>query len=294
MAAEAQDAAQTQALPRTSVSPSPLVLALLALLLVAGWQQHFVWLWQKGWRIEYYGHGCLIPLITAYLIYRRRDELAAAPRRDFALGLPLIALGLALHLVAIAKDVNFPQGFALVTVIIGLVIWLWGWPAARIIMFPLLFLLFMVPMGRLLVDKFAQPMQLWGARIAGGTAGFLGIPVVRAGTSLQIPGYRFEVAIACSGLKSAIAMTALGALYAYVVVAPMFKRLLIFAMSLPAALAANAIRIWLTLVLAQSLGPQAAEGFFHTLSGMLVFLIALLTLFVFGSLIGCTRMRDDI
>ncbi len=102
------------------------------------------------------------------------------------------------------------------------------------------------------------------------------------------------MAIACSGLKSAIAMTALGALYAYVVVAPLFKRLLIFAMSLPAALIANAIRIWLTLVLAQSFGPKAAEGFFHTLSGMLVFLIALLTLFTFGSLIGCTRMRDDI
>jgi exosortase len=118
--------------------------------------------------------------------------------------------------------------------------------------------------------------------------------VLREGTALQIPGYRFEVAIHCSGLKSAIAMTALGALYAYVVVAPMHKRLWLFVMSLPAALIANAIRIWMTLVMAQSFGPSAAEGFVHTVSGMMVFVIALLALFAFGSLIGCTQIRDDI
>ncbi len=294
MASEAHDAPDTATAPQASPHPSPLVLAVLALLLAAGWRLHFVWLWEKGWHNEYYGHGFLIPLVSAYLIYRRRAEMVAAPRSGFAWGLPVIALGLALHVAAIIKDVNFPQGFALVTVIIGLVIWLWGWPAARVILFPLVFLLFMVPMGRLLVDTFAQPMQLWGARIAAAGGAFLGLPVIREGTSLQIPDYRFEVAIPCSGLKSAIAMTALGALYAYVLVAPMTKRLLIFAMALPAALVGNATRLWLTLILAQSFGARAAEGFFHTLSGMFVFIIALLALFGFGSLIGCTQIRDDI
>ena len=294
MAAAAHDPPATTTTPQAPARASLLLLGVLALLLVAGWHQHFVWLWEKGWHNEYYGHGFLIPLISAYLIYRRRAELAAAPREGFAWGLPLIILGLALHVAAVTRDVNFPQGFALVTVLIGLVIWLWGWSAARVIIFPLVFLLFMVPMGRLLVDTFAQPMQLWGARIAGAGGAFLGLPVVQEGTSLQIPTYRFEVAIPCSGLKSAIAMTALGALYAYVVVAPMRKRLAIFAMSLPAALIGNAIRLWMTLVLAQSFGPKAAEGFFHTLSGMFVFLIALLALFAFGSLIGCTQIRDDI
>ena len=283
-------AAESQATGQPALS----VLVLLGLLLIAGWHQHFVWLWHKGWHNEYYGHGLLIPLISAYLIYRKREEMTAAPRTQFWPGLPLIGLGLALHVAAIMRDVNFPQGFALVTVIVGLVIWLWGWPAAKTIFFPLVFLLFMVPMGRLLVDRFAQPMQLWSAGIAGSAASFLGMPVVREGTSLQIPDYRFEVAIACSGLKSAIAMTALGALYAYVLVGPMAKRLLVFAMSLPAALAANATRIWLTLVLAQSFGPRAAEGFFHTASGLVVFVLALVGLFGFGSLIGCSQIRDDI
>lgn len=288
--AQAQDMPQNEAPPATS----PVALGLLALLLVAGWHQHFIWLWEKGWHNEYYGHGFLIPIISAYLIYRKRDEIKAQPRECFWPGLPLIAGGLAIHLLAIIKDVNFPQGFALVMVLAGLAIWLYGWPASRRMAFPLIFLLFMVPMGRLLVDTFAQPMQLWGAKIAGSAAAFLGMPVVREGTSLQIPDYRFEVAVPCSGLKSAIAMTALGALYAYALSGPFYKRLLVFAMSLPAALLANSIRIWMTLVMAQSFGSQAAEGFAHTVSGMFVFLIALIALFGFGSLIGCTQVRDDI
>ena len=78
----------------TAAQPPAWVLALVALLLVGGWHHHLVWLWRKGWHNEYYGHGFLIPLITAYLIYRRRGEMAAAPRERFWLGLPVVAAGL--------------------------------------------------------------------------------------------------------------------------------------------------------------------------------------------------------
>lgn len=267
---------------------------LLVGLVVVAFHSHFAWLVNKGWRNEYYGHGFLIPVVSGYLIWRRREELAKLPRERFYYGLPLILLGVAVHVLAVTRDVNFPQGFALVSLISGLVVWLYGWPIGKALVFPLAFLIFAVPMGRLLVDSFAQPMQLMAARVAGVMAVFMGIPATVDGTAIDLPDYRFEVAIPCSGLKSAIAMTALGALFAYVLVAPMWKRLVIFAMSLPAALVANSIRIWLTLVLARSFGPGAAEGFFHTVSGMLVFVIALLTLFGIGSLLRCTTIRDDV
>ena len=279
-------------LPAIALPPWPFWLVVAALALT--WGQHFVWLVQKGWHNEYYGHGFLIPLVTAYLIYRRREELAGLPREKFALGLPLLTAGLAIHIIAVYKDVNFPQGFALVAVISGLTVWLYGWPVGRGLAFPLAFLLFMVPMGRFLVDTVAQPLQLLSATLAGGAAAFMGLPAQVHGTSIDIPDFHFEVAIACSGLKSAIAMGALGALFAYLIAGPLWKRLLIFAFSLPAALLANAIRIWLTLVLARSFGPAAAEGFFHTFSGVVVFVIALFTLFGLGSLLGCRSMRDDV
>lgn len=270
------------------------VLVLVVLTLLAAFSQHFVWLVQKGWHNEYYGHGFLIPLISAYFIYRRLPHLRALPREGFVWGLPLIIGGLALHLLAIDKDVNFVQGFALVIIIAGLVTWLWGNKVAIDIAFPLAFLVFMVPLGRLLVDQFAQPMQLWGARLAGGSAAFMGIPVKVEGTAMVIPDFTLEVAIPCSGLKSAIALTALGALYGYLLVGPLWKRWVVFAASLPIALLANGIRLWLTLVLASSVGPGAAEGFFHSVSGMFVFVIALIGLFAFGSLLGCTTIREDI
>jgi exosortase A len=267
----------------------------LVTVLVAGvFHQHFVWLVRKGWQNEYYGHGFLIPLVSLYLIHRRWGELQRLPREGYGWGLPVVICGLALQLLAVAKDVNFPQGFALVCVITGLVIWLCGWPVAKALAFPLAYLLFAVPMGRFLVDQLAQPMQLMSAQAAGGAAAFLGMPIQVDGTTIDLPDYRFEVAIACSGLKSAIALSALGALFAYAVQGPLWKRWLLFVLSVPAAIVANGFRIWLTLVLARSLGPRAAEGFFHTLSGLVVFLVALLTLFGIGALIGCRTIRDDV
>jgi exosortase len=292
MAAQQPDAQTVRQGPAVPL-PSPL-LWLVIITLAATFSRHFVWLVQKGWHNEYYGHGFLIPVIAAYLIYRRKEQLATLPRNGFAWGLPIIAGGILLHLAAIVKDVNFVQGFALVLVIFGLVIWLYGRPVARELIFPLSFLMFMVPMGRLLVDTFAQPMQLYGAAIAGGAAAFMGIPLQVAGTSLIMRDYTLEVAIPCSGLKSAIALTALGALYAYLLVGPLWKRWTIFAASLPIALIANAVRLWLTVVLATSIGPKTAEGFFHELSGMFVFVIALVGLYGFGSLVGCSQIRDDI
>lgn len=280
--------------PLASASPPMLLLALVCLALLATFHQHFLWLWNKGWHNEYYGHGLLIPLISAFLIYRRRHELAALPRHAYWPGLLFLTAGLALHILAITRDVNFVQGFGLVSIIAGLTLWLYGWRVGVALLFPLCFLLFMVPMGRLLVDALAQPMQLISAKMAGAAAAFAGIPAVVQGTSIKLPDYTFEVAIPCSGLKSAIAMTALGALYAHVLQGAFWQRLAVFAMSLPAALLANGMRIWLTLVLARSFGNGAADGFFHTVSGMFVFVIALAALFGFGSLIGCNKIRDDI
>ncbi len=272
----------------------PWQLCLIVALVVATFHQHFAWLVERGWRNEYYGHGFLIPLVSVYLIYRRWDELKALPRGGYGWGLPFLVAGLALHVAAVKLDVNFPQGLALVAVLTGLVVWLYGWPVGKAAAFPLAYLLFAVPMGRFLVDQFAQPMQLLSARVAGTAASFMGLPAVVDGTSIDLPDYRFEVAIACSGLKSAIALAALGALFAYVVRGALWKRWLLFGLSVPAAIVANGFRIWLTLVLSRSLGSGAAEGFFHTFSGLVVFLVALGALFGAGSLLGCSTIRDDV
>ncbi len=263
---------------------TPLTGVVVVLMLVC-FAPYFKWMWEIWMRSDYYGHGPLIPLISAYLIYTRRREFAEADGGHNTRGLPLIGLGLILYAVAVYLNVNFPQGFAMIMVMGGLIILLWGWGRAMVLLFPVTFLVFMVPTGRLLVTQFSNPLQLGAASVASRVVSILGVPVQLHGTTIIIPDYTFEVAQACSGLKSTIAMSALAALFAYVAAGPMWKRVLLFVAGAPVALMANGVRITFTLLLGRAFGREAAEGFFHTLSGLLVFVVGL---------IGCDRMREDI
>jgi exosortase len=244
---------------------------------------------------EYYSHGPLIPLISAYLIYRLWPKLKTLPTEGHnAWGLWLMVAGLLLHIASVRADVWFPSGFGLIALLYGLVIWFWGWPRARALLFPFLFLFFMVPMARLLVDKFSVPMQLFSAHGAAALGGLFGLVDHTEGVKIFTRDYVFEVAIPCSGLKSIIAMSALGGLVAWALEGAPWKRWVLFAASIPIAVIANILRIFVTLILGNSLGPAFAEGFFHEASGALVFVIAFVGLLVLGGVMGCRQIREDI
>ena len=272
--------------------------ALLAAVTVAvglTFHEYLAWMVSQWWRDEYYSHGFLIPIISGYLIWHQRERLAALPRRGSWWGLPVLVAGLLLHLVALRVGAHFPSGFALIAVLFGLILWLGGWPLGRALLFPVAFLVFMVPLARLLVDYLALPMQLFSARGGGALARALGLPdVVVQGTTITTRDYTFEVAIPCSGLKSVIAMSALGALMAYLLQGPRWKRGLLFVASFPVAVVANLLRIFVTIVLGNSVGPALAEGFFHKASGALVFVFAFAGLLLLGGALGCRKMREDI
>ncbi|MFP4250284.1 MAG: exosortase/archaeosortase family protein [Armatimonadota bacterium] len=268
--------------------------AVVVVLLIVCFRSYLRWMWDVWMQSEYYGHGPLIPLISGYLVYSRRREFVEAEGGRNLWGLPLLIGGLAIFLSALYLDVNFIQGFAMIMVIGGLIVLLWGWGRAKVVIFPIAFLAFMVPTGRLLVTQFSNPLQTWGAAVAATTVSLVGMPVELQGTTIDIPGYTFEVAQACSGLKSTIAMSALAALFAYLVRGPIWKRVLLFVSGAPVALAANATRITFTLILGRAFGPEAAEGFFHTLSGLMVFVVGLIGLFLVARLLKCDQMRADI
>jgi exosortase A len=266
----------------------------VAAALVLCFADYLGWMLERWWKDEYYGHGFMIPVISGYLVWRQWPKLRSLPREGFERGLWVMGGGVLLHVVATFTDVNFASGFAFIIALYGAIIWLFGWPVARTVAFPVAYLVFMVPLGRVLVDMFAQPMQLFSAKYGAAVAIAIGIPAETEGTTIHIPNYTFEVAIACSGLKSVISMSALGTLYAYMVDAALWKRVALVIASFPVAIAANGGRITTTLVLGRIFGQKAAEGFFHSFSGTLVFLLAFMGLFLVGAILRCTRMRDDI
>lgn len=293
-ATDGASAPQSRGAPERQRLVGPLTVAVAALL-VACFMPYLRWMWEIWWRSPYYGHGPLIPLVSAWLVYSRRRDLVRTPDDGRGLwGVPVVILGLGLYALAVYWDVNFPQGFAMIMVLAGLVVLLFGWERARVVAFPVAYLAFMVPVDRLLVTQFSNPLQLISATLAAGFPRLVGLPVVLHGTSIAIPDYTFEVAQACSGLKSIIAMGALSALFAYLVVAPMWKRIVLVVASVPVALAANVVRITATLMLGRVFSPAVAEGFFHNFSGLLVFAVALLGLFAIARGLRCDQLRGDI
>ncbi|HJN14602.1 MAG TPA: exosortase A [Armatimonadota bacterium] len=269
-------------------------LCALTVALIAAFYPQMTWMWGRWMNSEYYGHGFFIVPISAYLIYRRREALAELPKSQDWRGLALLAFGVLIHLFGCQVDVNFISAFALVFAVAGAVWWLWGATVAVALAFPLAYLCFMVPIDRLLIDGFSSPLQLLAANVGAGFAQMLGIPIVREGVNISVPDYTFEVAIACSGLKSSITLVALATLYGYLTEGAIWKRIVLVASSVPIALLANSVRIAAILIVAQAMSAEAAEGFFHNFSGIVVFMVGLVGLYAIGRAIGCHNTRDDI
>ncbi len=216
-------------------------------------------------------HIFFVPLISAYLVWGRRAQLAPIQVRSSARGLALLLLGLALYILGRLGQVQLLSNLALVISLIGLVWFNLGEEAARALRFPLLFLFFLVPVPDSLIKTVAFPLQLFATRVSAAIMGLLSIPVLREGNMLYFANTQLEVAEACSGIRSMMAFLMLGSLFAYLVRGGAARRLLLVALAFPLAVAMNVLRVTGTGVLAYRYGSEVAQGFLHEFSGLLVF-----------------------
>jgi exosortase len=222
-----------------------------------------------------YSHGPLIPVISGYLIWRQRKELAALPRSPANAGLFGILLGLGMLILGTAGAEVFTQRVSLVLLLAASVTFFLGWGWTRRLAFPIAFLLLAVPLPYVVYYGLTSPMQAFAARCAVFGLKGLGVPVVAQGNVLHLPETSLEVAEACSGIRSLYAFLALGALLAYWMHIPAFARILVFLATIPLSIAANAFRVALTGLGAYLVGPQMTHGLVHELFGVLIFLSAL-------------------
>lgn len=239
------------------------------------------------WTSESASHGFLIPLIAAYLVWNRRHRLLAASR-PWRWGLAVVAFGLLLYPAGLFAVVEFLPQVSFLVVLGGLMLYFHGVEAAKAVAFPYAFLYFMVPWPDTLVEFISFPMQLFSAKFAAMLTGLAGVPVSRDGVDIHLSNYTFSVGVPCSGMKSLVALLALGALVAYLLQGPRWKRWVLFGASMPLAMLANVVRIVCILGIARIWGAKAAEGFFHGFSGGAVFLFATLGLVATGRALGLT------
>jgi len=234
-------------------------------------------------------HGWLVPLFSAYVIGLRRRELAralAAGRPD-GRGFLLFLFGLALFwLGSRGGQMRFCH-LALLVQAWAIPLALFGVGLARLLVFPVLFLAFTMPMGFL--DFFTIRLRLLTASSSAFLLSGMGIPVVREGTALRSlagSGFNLDVADPCSGLRSLFAMAALTAAYAFLAVRGRFRQWTLFLFAAPLAIVGNIARILSITWIARFFGVEAATGFYHDYSGYVVFLVAVLLMVRIGGVIG--------
>jgi exosortase len=240
-----------------------------------------------------YSHGFLVPVLSAYFVWERRARLARITPRPSWWGAALLLLGLLMLGIGQVGAELFLQRVSLVGVLAGLVLLALGRETLRVLSFPLAFLLFMVPLPAIVVNAIAFPLQGFAAQTATLCLFALDIPVLREGNVITLASTSLEVAEACSGIRSLMALLALGTVYAYFSERTMWKRWVIVAASVPVAIAANAFRVAGTGVLAHYFGAEAAQGFYHDFSGWLVFAAAFILLLGIGTLLGRIGRREQ-
>jgi exosortase len=238
---------------------------------------HLVGQW---WHNPDFSHGFFVPLFSAFVVWQERDRLAQIPLRPSWSGLALLAFGLCIFIIGQLGAELFLARSSMLLALAGLIVLFLGWSHFRALLFPLAFLVLMVPIPTIIFNQITFPLQLLDSRLAATILPWLGVPVFREGNIINLPAMPLNVAEACSGIRSLMSLTTLAIIYSYLMDRRMVVRVVLTLASIPIAVAANSLRIIGTGLLVQYWDPDKAEGYFHASWGLFIFVIALVMLYL--------------
>jgi exosortase len=261
--------------------------ALLAAL-YSGILRDLAWQW---WDDSNYTHGFLVPIFSGVLVWQRRKQLTALPAEGSWIGLFVLLLGIGILLLGDIGSENFLMRSSLIVILVGLVLFLLGSRVLRVVAFPLLFLIFMVPLPSTVFYAVALPLQTLAARNAAWTLDALGVPVLLDGNVIHLSKQSLGVAEACSGIRSLISLLSVSVGWAVLTLSGFWAVAIFVAAVVPITIVANAGRVVVTGLIGQWFGVGYAQGFFHTFSSWLVFVFAFLCLLGVHSTIRLVQAR---
>ncbi len=261
-------------------------LALIGALVLVAYTPTIRWMIDRWTGIEtYYSHGFLVLPISIFLVWMKRRELAKIAVKQSQLGWLLFGTGILIHAVSMSLKVYFSSGFSLMFVVTGLVLLFFGKEYLKKLAFPISFLLFMLPLPLVAIANIAFRLKIFAAQISTFIVRSIGVPVVRQGSMILTRHAELMVEDPCSGIRSLIALIALGALMAYLSNASKTKKAIIFVSSVPIAVGANVIRIVALTLASEMYGTEFALGKFHDVMGILVFVFAFVGLSLVNKLL---------
>lgn len=260
---------------------SAVALALITTLLwVAGWYWHtgreVVEIW---WRSETFAHGLIILPAFAWLVWRSRSRIGGLqPQPVGWMALPVLAAG-TLWLLGGMVSVAAAQHFAFFVMLVSAFVGVLGWRLSRVLLFPLAFLFFGVPIGEFMLPTlmhYTAEFTVWALRLSG-------VPVYQEGLHFIVPNGRWSVVEACSGIRYLIASLVVGALYAYLNYSSLKRRVLFMVVALVVPVLANWLRAYLIVMLGYLSDNKIAAGVDHILYGWVFFGVVIFLVFWIGS-----------
>ncbi len=246
-----------------------------------------------------WSHGFIIPLFSLYLVYMKWNRLCGTPIRGAWLGLPVMLLGLVGYQYFVwVFPVLYAQRVMMLVTLLGILIMICGIPALRYLWLPWAFLFFAIPLPKGIYFELTDPLRQWAATVATGLLGLIpGLDIEKVGSTIhyvyQSRSGALGVADACSGMRSAMALAALGVAVAWMVDRPWWHRLIMVAMCVPIAIFANFIRVTITCILHIFVDPKYASGAYHMVLGLGTLLVAFGIFSSLGWLLENLWVEDD-
>jgi exosortase B len=240
------------------------------------------------WATDEQGHGPIILAVSAWLLYAKRHEIAAAPNRPLPLlGWSLLVFSLIFFALGQSQEIIMFEIGSQVILLIAFLLIFKGTGALRFAWFPLFFMLFMVPLPGALVAALTAPLKSAVSVIASNLLYLMGYPVGRSGVVMTVGPYQLLVADACAGLNSMFTLEALGMLYMNLMRYSSALRNIVLALLLvPTAFLANIIRVMILVLVTYHFGDAAGQGFVHGFAGMVLFMVALGLMVLLDKMLG--------
>ena len=261
---------------------------IIAIILGVTYYPTFIWMWQR-WNAEdtYYSHGPLIIIASLFFLWNKREILKKLPiDLNFdKIGIFFLIVGFLFHITGSWIKIYFISAVSLLFMLAGIIRCIGGREWGKKTFFPVVYLIFMIPMPMVLVSNIVLQMKLFAAEMATLGLQIIGLEAVRDGSIIRMPFSILEVEAPCSGLRSLIALLAFGTAFAYLSKHSNLKKLILCLAALPIALGANVMRIVLLGWVSDVYGMEAAQGWIHDFSGYLLFASAALGMLSVDSLL---------
>jgi exosortase B len=260
-------------------------LGALAVSFLIAYLPTYVTLARGPWQTEQEGHGPLIMLAAVWLALQQRDKLASAALKPAPVaGWAILLISLILMAVTRSQNILMIEVATQIPVLLGCLLLIGGWSLARIFAFPLAFLVFALPPPGWVLDAFTVPLKLWVSDIVTNFLYALDYPIAQNGVMIMIGPYELMVKDACSGMNSIFALSAIGVFYVHEFVRDNWARKCILILAIiPITILANFFRVLALVLGSYYFGVDRVEGMFHDLTGIALFVFALVLFFLLDS-----------